>query len=107
MKKLKRFTINETVKQLLSEDPALRDSDAKLVVRIWRQELKDSGEFFSLTVFFSLYEAGKITSADSITRCRRKLQEELPSLRGDSYAVRQHIEQPAAQEEVRQLAAAM
>jgi hypothetical protein len=82
----------DRVKLLLEHNEHLRDSDDKLVASIWlidinklRYNAKDLNSFD----FMKLYSEGKLTSADSITRCRRKLQEEHVHLRGETYKERQ------------------
>lgn len=98
-----KFLIVDTVRMLLEQYEDLRDSDEKLVTMIWKRQLVEFA--FTQTaradLFFGLYEKGNITAADSITRCRRKLQEEIPALRGSSYNDRQHIHTAAAKDELK------
>ena len=100
---LKKFAINETVKGLLEKDPALRDSDEKLVVKIWEHQLSTFCGSLGAMDFFSMYSKGELTTADTITRCRRKLQQEIESLRGVSYHVRQGKETATAKAELREI----
>ena len=45
-------------------------------------------EKLSAREFLTLYKNGILTNADSITRLRRKMQEENPALRGEKYKAR-------------------
>jgi len=76
------------VKELLMSDIKYQDSDEKLVVRIWYDELDAMGydsKVITTVEFFRIYIAGKLTTADIITRARRKCNEEYPFTRGRSY----------------------
>lgn len=89
-----KFTkkINDEVFELLLKYPHLRDDDEALVANIWHRELSsmdiDSNELNTYG-FFKLYSSKKITRADTITRARRRLQEENELLRGETYNQRQ------------------
>lgn len=74
----------DRVEELLTRYPILRDDDNKLMARIWKEES------LSHTAKDLLIEIGngKLTSAEAITRARRKLQEQNPGLRGKAYALR-------------------
>ena len=80
------------VEKLLRENAGLRDDDFKLVANVWFWELsRDGSNPAQMTGFAVLqqYAQGKLTSADTITRQRRKLQEEYQELRGEKYQERQ------------------
>ena len=84
--------IHDMVYSLLSDDPRTRDDDNLLCVIIWSRLFKKQG----LDVreekaydFLLAYLNNKLVSADTITRARRKLQEENILLRGKKYAERQ------------------
>lgn len=84
-------TIMDQVYNLLKDYPHLRDCDNKLVANIWNKEMKN----FNVTDafdFLQLYADKKITTADSITRARRKIQELHPELRGKNYNKRHNEE---------------
>jgi len=86
-------TIQEQVKQLLIDKPSNRDDDNKLVANIWNKELnalKMSAKIISAFELLQLLADGKLTNSDSITRARRKIQEEYPELRGEHYRARQN-----------------
>ena len=81
----------EKVKQLLLDKPHLRDSDPKLIATYWFNELKakqiDPNNINGLE-FMQMFANSKLTNIKTIERMRRKLQEEIPELRGKLYKVR-------------------
>lgn len=84
--------VYDRVVRLLKEDTKYRDDDNALVARIWWDELRAKnieGTSATATQFLTLYRDGKVTTADSITRARRKAQELHKELRGASYTNRQ------------------
>jgi hypothetical protein len=72
----------ELVRQLLEQYPQTRDNDNLLMSLIWRKES-------NLFNFFSRLESGKLTPAETIRRCRQRLQLDHPELRGTMYELRQ------------------
>ena len=72
----------ELVRQLLERYPQTRDNDNLLMSLIWRGES-------NLFNFFSRFECGKLTSPETIRRCRQSLQKNHPKLRGKMYELRQ------------------
>lgn len=66
--------IYDLVKELLVKYPELRDSDKKLIWNVWGHQ----GLVWSGSVVKEDYMRG--FSPESITRCRRKLQEQYPEL---------------------------
>jgi hypothetical protein len=100
---MKLKAIIQRVEQWLEEKPDLRDSDEKLVSNIWYDDLRlkniktREGSYLH---FLSLYGTGQLTSADSITRARRKVQEDNPHLRGENYEKRQKELQEETQREL-------
>jgi len=64
----------ELIKQLLTDYPSLRDSDKKLIWSVHIKEGKVMGGKISMEDFLSS------TSEESITRARRRVQEEHPEL---------------------------
>ena len=91
----------ETVDGYLRNYPHTRDSDEKLIANIWAVEacrlfdLRDTSQLqdISASDFLAELSNGKFTSSEAITRCRRKLQEENPELRGKTYAERHKKEE--------------
>lgn len=65
----------DLVKHLLEEQPELRDSDRKLLWQVWKQQ-GIANTYVSYKDFMNV-----ATSAESITRARRKIQELHPKLR--------------------------
>ena len=78
--------ITELIKKLLARHISLRDCDRTLTTVIWQMEASENCHTF--IDFLDLYQLGKITPADTITRMRRKVQEEYPELRGKLWARR-------------------
>lgn len=72
----------ELVRQLLEQYPQTRDNDNFLLSLIWRGES-------NLFNFYSRLESGKLTPAETIRRCRQRLQLDHPELRGTMYELRQ------------------
>jgi len=84
------LNIKDKVQKYLVEDPRTRDNDALLSVLIWWKELQGNGKNdISAVDFFKMYSKNEFTSPESIRRCRQKIQEENPSLRGNTYKDRQ------------------
>lgn len=91
----------DRVRTLLEKSPKYRDSDQLLVARMWWEELQAQGiESDKITAqeFMEMYRDGKITSSDSISRARRKVNEELPNTKGLSYKPRKIKEEEIKQE---------
>ena len=77
------------VEALLQEKPYLRDNDEKLIAEVWHKEsAKIRALDGSVSDFLRDLWNGKLTRPESITRARRKLQEERPELRGDKWRKR-------------------
>ncbi len=87
-------TISRTkqkVKGYLEKQFMYRDDDYKLIARFWRDEIVEKNKnplTFSSYDFFVLYSSGALTSGEIISRARRRLQEELPALRGSKWMER-------------------
>ena len=75
----------------LLKNPLYRDDDNKLLARIWFNQI---GRDSSMPVknFLMLLSTGKLASLESVTRMRRKLQEENPGLRGSTWEFRQRVQ---------------
>lgn len=91
----------DKVLALLETDAKYRDNDEALVVRIWNDEMKeqgmDSNSQYTMD-FFKLYRAKKFTTADIITRARRKCNELHANTIGKSYKPRKKKEAEIKQE---------
>jgi hypothetical protein len=80
----------DKVEALLRQYTDLRDSDEMLVAWIWKLETdKLNYPQLSADKFFQMMAKGMFTSSETITRMRRKAQEEFPELRGKKYHERQ------------------
>lgn len=90
-------TQKELIIQLLNQHPHLRDDDNKLIATIWKKELKSNSH--SALEFLQMYADKRLTNAESIRRCRAKIQELSPELRGLKYKARHE----AAKETIEQL----
>lgn len=79
----------DRVQYLLEQFPHLRDSDERLIASYWYYQI--GGDRFDLMTakdLLDMYCTGKLANAETIRRCRAKLQEQIPSLRGTNYAAR-------------------
>ncbi len=98
--------IESVVKKLLERDRTYSDSDSRLCCKVWLDELTVRGvdaKEFSVYDFFLLLFKNEITTAGSITRARRKLEENFPALRGITYNERHKIREPEVKEELREI----
>lgn len=89
------MTVRAKVEHCLKSDPTLADDDERLVSNIWHLEclkLHKDPLTISGSDFLKLYSQKQLTSADVITRARRKVEEEIPELRGESWEKRQGLE---------------
>lgn len=71
----------DKVINLLTKYPSLRDSDERLIANIWFNHIKEIEEIDAVALL-TKFSKGKLPSYESISRCRRKIQEEKPELRG-------------------------
>ena len=82
MKKILNKVVN-----LLTKHPSLRDSDERLIANIWHSHIKNVEDVDAVTLL-TRFAKGKLPSYESISRCRRKIQQEKPELRGKVYNMR-------------------
>tara|TARA_R110002020_G_C15683198_1_gene719105 strand:- start:63 stop:359 length:297 start_codon:yes stop_codon:yes gene_type:complete len=80
---MKIKNVKNDVKNLLINKHHLRDDDRKLIASIWYKEINTLN--ISAIDFLHLFADNKITHPESIRRCRAKLQELHPELRGKNY----------------------
>lgn len=80
--------IEKRIIELLVEYKHLRDSDDKLVATLWCGEIggREGATEMTSLLFLQKYANGELTTADTITRIRRKVQTEHPELRGEMWA---------------------
>jgi len=92
-------SVKDTVYKLLSEDLRTRDSDRLLILRVWATQnpsLRNSD--YSFQRFALDFKAGEYADTESIRRCRQKIQEQHPELRGAMYKRRKDEEEIMRQE---------
>ena len=80
--------IKEKIKNLLENNPHLRDNDEKLIANIWKETINNKyGKTTEMTGYrvLELLALGKLPNSESIRRSRCKLQETTPHLRGVKY----------------------
>ena len=99
------------VEEILRECPDARDDDNDLIATYWRQELMvikhEEVKNSVLTqreidLFYFIVRNGMLSQADTITRARRKIQEEIPALRGEKYYKR-HSATEIVKEEIKEI----
>ena len=81
------FRLMDEVKLYLKKHKVLRDSDDRLMANIWAKYIGHT-EFLTATDVLSMLSKSELPSYESISRCRRKLQEEFPELRGEKWLER-------------------
>tara|TARA_R100001440_G_scaffold38976_1_gene58622 strand:- start:442 stop:747 length:306 start_codon:yes stop_codon:yes gene_type:complete len=86
-------TLLNKIRIYLTLHPETRDCDRKLTTMVWKGEVDKYGTFVSIHNFFDLYKNSKLTNSDSITRVRRKLQEEDKTLRGQKWYIRKNLQE--------------
>ena len=88
MKKL--FSVMDEVEKMLLLYPGLRDNDERLMANLWYKFIGDDTlTYTSGFNVLSMLSKGKLPSYESISRCRRKIQELKPKLRGEKWTERQ------------------
>lgn len=99
--KKKIIRLVDRVTGLLTAKADLRDNDRRLTCNIWWKSVSNP-ELLMFEDFINLYIKGKIPESDSITRCRRKIQQENEDLRGESWDLRHGLED-AIKDELREI----
>ena len=87
----------EIVTDILREQPKARDNDALLICLVYNKLGHHWTQQFG--TIMSCVSDGELPSLETITRVRRKVQEEYPDLRGEVSGLRKEL-----QEEYKQLA---
>ena len=88
----------QEIRAILNVYRVARDSDAKLLAIYWRREIRLKGyEERNALVYLSI---GELSSPESITRCRRKIQEVSPELRGTKWKKRHSETQDKVVDEI-------
>ena len=88
IKKLKQA--KDKVKALLIKSPHLRDDDNKLIATYYYHESQSNLLKITALDFLHEFADGKFTNPETIRRCRQRLQEECPELRGKLWHKKQH-----------------
>ena len=82
----------DQVKQILTEFPVAQDDDMKLyAIFLYKNKLVSVEERFYDVI--TQAKKNKLPPYESVTRARRKVQENEPSLRGKRYAARKKEEE--------------
>jgi hypothetical protein len=105
MKKPKKnlLDVADHVLALLIQDERTRDDDQLLCCMLWSRLLTQKGidvRKFSAYEFLLLYYKDELPMADTITRARRKVQEENMLVRGKKYNER-HAKQAQVMSQLR------
>ena len=81
------------VKDMLIKHPKTRDNDSLLLAYVWVYQAggKDHINGISMKDFILDFIDKKFAEPSGITRCRRKLQESHPELRGELYEKRHQM----------------
>lgn len=79
-------TVRDKVKMILEKYPETRDNDHMLVWMYWTNMREDMSVLLDINKFY------KLDSWDTISRIRRKIQEENESLRGKRYYERKKLQ---------------
>ena len=82
------FILIDEVETFIKKYKVLRDSDERLMANIWAKYIGNI-EFLNAKDILSMLSKSELPSYESISRCRRKLQEEYPELRGEKWVYRQ------------------
>ena len=85
MKKL--FSVIDEVEKFLTKYPVLRDDDERLMANIWNAHIGNLEDIDGKEVLHMLANH-ELPSYESISRCRRKIQEIYPHLRGEKWEQR-------------------
>lgn len=80
--------IEEKVVKCLKKNPSLRDDDRKLIATIWWGEMGSDKKYWTATQFLNSFCSKELTSPESIRRCRQRVQQINPQLRGSKYSDR-------------------
>lgn len=87
--------VQNNVRYLLETNLETRDSDMVLVAEYWKTFDLNSINYVNLYL-------EKLTNYESISRCRRKLQEKHEELRGKRYKERKQVLEPKVRQWARE-----
>ena len=88
---MKIKNVKNKVEKVLKDFPHTRDNDMALLSIIWNIELggKEVSENMDAFQFLCLLSRKELSNPVSLWRCRQKIQEENPELRGEKWKSRQ------------------
>ena len=94
--------LEDIVTDILKGNPKARDNDHMLAGTVWIRELggSDIAREMGLWEFLRMFMKHEISNFESIVRCRRKVQELDPDLRGSKYELR-HNRQEEVKEQIK------
>jgi len=94
--------IEQNVITILTDFPKSRDDDNILVAEYWRRQLggSDTTKYLPADALLEEFTHNRLARPDTVTRCRRKIQEHNPHLRGKAYDKR-HNKTSVYKEEIR------
>jgi|TARA_R100001530_G_scaffold23837_1_gene19413 hypothetical protein len=84
---MKIFNLAIEVQRMLKKHPVLRDNDNRLIANIWLRRIPNINELDGKALL-KMISQGKLPSFASIVRCRRKVQQEDKTLRGELWEKR-------------------
>ena len=87
--------VKTKVQELLTKNANTRDSDNLLVATFYFYEMGGKEQLSKISAydFLKKMSTGELTRFESISRARRKIQEDYPELRGNSYEKRKKSEE--------------
>ena len=88
------------VREILTKYPKARDNDSLLLAHVWVYQCggRVRSEAITMWDFIIDFTKKNFAEASGITRCRRKLQEEHPELRGELYEKRHKMKESVKEE---------
>ena len=88
---MKIKNVKNKVTEILENHTKSRDNDMQLLAIVWNIELggKEVSSNMDTFHFFCLLSKKKLSNPVSLWRCRQKIQEENPQLRGKKWKARQ------------------
>lgn len=96
---MKIASIKEVVSKVLTNHPESRDNDRLLILKVWAEEMPElRSKNMTFISFSHAFIQGKLPDTESVRRCRQKLQELHPELRGKNYKGKQMHQEDVKQE---------
>tara|TARA_R100001594_G_scaffold44620_3_gene77086 strand:- start:21 stop:332 length:312 start_codon:yes stop_codon:yes gene_type:complete len=95
--------VKQIVTNILKEDIRTRDNDDILLATVWWKQIGTEIEKLSAVDFLKRFSRGEFPKPEGITRCRRKIQEMNPDLRGHEYEKRKKSITESVKKEVREM----